>query len=52
MKGWNDRLTQIHRTLMLQVLLWIVLELLLMLQVLLWISLEILANINLSLDKG
>ena len=40
----KDSLTQIHRTLLLQVLLWIVLEFLCMLQVLLWIVLEILAN--------
>ena len=52
MKDWNYRLTQIHRTLKLQVLLWIALELLLMLQVLLWIALEILVNIKLRLDKG
>ena len=35
---------EIHRTLILQVLQWIVLEILLMLQVLLWIVLEILAS--------
>ena len=48
----DERLAQIHRVLMLQVLLWIVLELLLILQVLLWIALELLENIKLSLDKS
>ena len=38
MKDWNYRLTQIHGTLKLQVLL--------------WIALEILVNIKLRLDKG
>ena len=52
MKGWNDKLTKIHGIFMLQVLLWIVLELLLVLQVSLWIVVKVLANIKLSLDKG
>ena len=45
MKFWKESLIQIHRTLILQVLLGIVPEILLMLQILLWrIVLEILAN--------
>ena len=45
MKFWKESLIQIHKTLILQVLLGIVPEILLMLQILLWrIVLEILAN--------